>query len=58
MRFRVGDTVKTLTHEEGIITGELRADGYYPVKLKRLAYLIGVVHIKPNCLTKIASTDT
>ncbi len=53
MKFKIGDKVKTKDGNEGAIAGTLRTDGYYPVKLKRLAYLNGVVHIKPETLTKI-----
>ena len=50
---KVGDKVKTTNGDEGTIAGKLRTDGYYPVKLKRLAYLNGIVHIKPQALTRV-----
>jgi len=52
MKFKIGDRVKS-GDDKGVIAGELRTDGYYPVKLDKLEYLEGVVHIKPSGLKKL-----
>ena len=57
-KFKIGDKVKYVyddgSFDEGIITGKLRADGYYPVKLKDYAHLLGSQHIKPSRLKKVS----
>ena len=53
MNFKVGDKIKDSKGDEGVIAGKLRPDGYYPVRLQRLAHLGGVVHIKPRNLTRL-----
>lgn len=52
IKFQIGDRIKNGT-DTGVIVGKLRADGYYPVKLDRLAYLRGVMYIKPSRLKHI-----
>jgi len=50
VKFQVGDRIKS-GKDKGVIAGELRLDGYYPVKLDKHNYLsYGVVHIKPSGL--------
>ena len=58
MRFQIGDKVKYVyddgSFDEGVITGSLRKDGYYPVRFKNSAHLFGSQHVKSSKLKRLS----
>ena len=58
-QYRKGDRVRWTysdgSFDDGIITGNKRRDGYYPVRFDDKAYLFGVQHVLPSHL-KLAPT--
>lgn len=58
-KFQIGDKVKYVyddgSFDEGVITGNLRKDGYYPVKFKDYAHLLGSQHVRPSKLKRLKS---
>lgn len=58
-RLKIGDKVRYYnpdgSFDEGIITGALRKDGYYPVRFSN--YLWGVQLVKPSHLKKVRQKE-
>lgn len=52
-KLKKGDRVKDTQGNKGTVAGELRKDGYYPVRFDKHAYLRGVEQVKLRGLKKI-----